>query len=133
MINTINRPSHCMFKGIKKINKHIRILPVGTVLYWRLVSFGDLQLIAALSQTPQCYNSQCLHERKGELLVNCQQMFCSLKLKATCIFTNDIDWKMRKAKLHFIIISLFFFIHLLKVLWVSTMCVCSILWGHHDE
>lgn len=56
MINTINKPSHCMFKGIKKINKHIRILPVGTILYWMLALFEDLQLIASLSQTPQCYN-----------------------------------------------------------------------------
>lgn len=49
MINIINRPSHCMFKGIRKINKHIRILPVGTILYWMLASFGNLKLISVLN------------------------------------------------------------------------------------
>lgn len=115
MINTTNRPSHCMFKGIKKINKHIRILPFGTVLYWMISSFGDLQLITSTSQTPLCYNSQWLHKRKGELLANCWQIFWSLKFKVEGIFINYINWNMRNTKLsflsksHFIIIICFSF------------------------
>lgn len=49
MINIINRFLYCMFKGIRKINKYIRILLVGIIFYWMFVLFGNLKLIFVLN------------------------------------------------------------------------------------
>ena len=113
MINIINRPSHCMFKGIRKINKHIRILPVGTILYWMLASFGNLKLISVL-------NSAVRHtwfcKRNGTW--RCQ-------LNVHKYLQVWIWWQLRYL---LVIISnkikfgSFLFCHLLKLFLIPAMC-----------
>lgn len=104
-------------------------------MYWMLASFDDLQLIASLSQTPQCYNPQWLYERIGDLLLNWQQMFWSLKLKATCFIIYIYKlYQLKHGEGKIIIFfkitfynHVFPFTHLLKFLWVTMLYVTTLL------
>jgi hypothetical protein len=103
VINTINRLSHCIFKGIKKINKHIRFLPLvlNACLFWEFIIGLYLEL-----------SSNILNDyTKRNTLANILDLMAITYLP---IISSGVPRRQKvilsKLSLH----SCFSFIHLLK-------------------